>query len=61
MGFFIYIKPNTKGNQDVIVRKWNEEDQLFEKVPEADELAFAEATRNMDFDGNLGAYPIQNL
>jgi hypothetical protein len=33
---------------------------LFEGLKEADELAYAEAVRNMDFDKYLGVYPLDN-
>lgn len=61
MGFFIHITERpTPDSQDVIVRQWNAKDQVFEKVSEADQMAYTEAVRNMDFDRNLGAYPMEN-
>jgi len=42
-----------------VVRRWNEEEQVFEKV--ADEASYSEGVRNMDFDKYLGPYPFDNL
>ena len=60
MGFFIYVRENGVDRQDVIVRKWNEQEQMFERVAESEDLAYAESVRNMDFDKYLGAYPLEN-
>ena len=59
MGFFIHISVNGEDKQEVVVRRWNPEEQLFDKEP--DEAAYSEAVRNMDFDKYLGAYPVDNL
>lgn len=56
MGFFIYIAKK----QDVVVRRWDEEKQEFIRLPESEEVSYAEGVRNMDFDKNLGAYPMEN-
>ena len=45
----------------MIVRRWNQEEQLFESLPESDHLSYAESVRNMDFDKYLGAYPLDNF
>lgn len=62
MGFFIHITTE-KGidHQQVIMRRWNQQEQLFECLPESEELAYAESARNMDFDKYLGIYPLENL
>ena len=61
MGFFIYVKPILREHeQDVIVRRWNQEEQVFEPLGESDSMAYAEGVRNMDFDKYLGAYPMTN-
>jgi hypothetical protein len=59
MGFFIHISVNGEDKQEVVVRRWNPEEQLFDKDP--DEAAYSESVRNMDFDKYLGAYPVDNL
>jgi len=61
MGFFIHISNHGLDKQDVIARRWNSEEQLFEALPASDDAAYTEAVRNMDFDKYLGAYPIDNL
>ena len=57
MGFYFHIQEAAQDKQQVVVRKWNEQEQLFEPVSEAEDLAYAESVRNMDFDKYLGAYP----
>lgn len=62
MGFFIHVREASQTDtQDVIVRKWSPENQLFESLGEQETLAFAESVRNMDFDRHLGAYPMDNI
>lgn len=60
MGFFLHISLHGVDRQEVIVKRWNSEEQLFDDVPESDYLAYAESVRNMDFDKYLGAYPFEN-
>lgn len=57
--FFIYIKEH-----DILVRKWNPEEEQFYPVDEMDEdemSRFAHGVQRMDFDENLGAYPMESL
>jgi len=62
MGFFIHVREASQPDtQDVVVKKWSPENQLFESLGEQETLAFSESVRNMDFDRNLGAYPMDNL
>ena len=61
MGFFIHVREALlEDRQDVIVRKWNNQEQMFETVGEQEEHAYVEGVRNMDFDKYLGAYPLEN-
>ena len=45
----------------VIVKTWDSEKDLFEDLNDSDTLAYSEGVRNMDFDKNLGPYPIENF
>ena len=72
MGFFIHVKGIDKAVHDqekqrqqmlnqIIVRTWDDELQAFTRLQsEADECAYKEGVLNMDFDRNLGAYPMDN-
>ena len=65
MGFFIHMPPYSgkNGEKDlnmVIVRRWDEELQAFVKLEASEEVAYQEGVLNMDFDSNLGAYPLDN-
>jgi len=53
IGFFILI---TTGK--VIVKRWDIELQNFQDLPEIDATGYIEGVKNMDFDKNLGAYPL---
>lgn len=54
--FFIYIH-----DQDILIRKWNPEEEQFypeDKVDEDEMLRYAHGVKRLDFDNNLGAYPM---
>ena len=42
------------------MRRWSQEEQVFEPLGEGESMAYAEGVRNMDFDKYLGAYPMGN-
>ena len=42
------------------MRRWSQEEQVFEPLGEGESMAYAEGVRNMDFDKYLGAYPMAN-
>lgn len=68
LGFFIHVpKLNTaatdtdRRQESVIVRVWDPHMQAFIRLPtEAEECAYQEGVLNMDFDGQLGCYPLKN-
>ena len=62
MGFFIYVPEPSKTQrlESVIVRQWDEHLQAFVKLDSSEESAYQEGVLNMDFDSNLGAYPVEN-
>ena len=53
-------KDGEKDLNMVIVRRWDEELQAFVKLEPSEEVAYQEGVLNMDFDSNLGAYPLDN-
>jgi len=50
-GFFSSFKES-----EIIVKRWNNEHECFESLPESEEFAYIEAVRKYEFDSNLGAY-----
>ena len=56
-GFWINIEKNNK----VIIKTFDKEIQRFVPIEnEQDGASYAAGVLNMDFDGNLGAYPGEN-
>ncbi|KAM1132676.1 hypothetical protein FF1_047038 [Malus domestica] len=51
IGFFIDAGPS-----EVIVRKWNQQDERLVKVPEEEEERYCQAVRSLEFDRHLGPY-----
>uniref|UniRef100_A0A1J3CVF5 Protein AAR2-like protein n=1 Tax=Noccaea caerulescens TaxID=107243 RepID=A0A1J3CVF5_NOCCA len=51
IGFFVDVGPS-----QVIVRKWNQQDECLAKVSEEEEERYSQAVRNLEFDKHLGPY-----
>ncbi|CAH2065700.1 unnamed protein product, partial [Thlaspi arvense] len=51
IGFFVNV-----GASQVIVRKWNQQDELLAKVSEEEEERYSQAVRSLEFDKHLGPY-----
>ncbi|KAK7321514.1 hypothetical protein VNO77_32239 [Canavalia gladiata] len=51
IGFFIHAGPS-----EVIVHKWNQQEERLVKVSEEEEERYGQAVKNMDFDRQLGPY-----
>ncbi|CAH9105533.1 unnamed protein product [Cuscuta europaea] len=51
IGFFIVVNPS-----EVIVRKWDKQEERFVKFSEEDEERYTEAVRRLEFDRQLGPY-----
>ncbi|KAL9310867.1 putative A1 cistron-splicing factor, AAR2, AAR2 domain superfamily [Arabidopsis thaliana] len=54
IGFFIDVAPS-----QVIVRKWNQQDEWLTKVSEEEEGRYSQAVRSLEFDKNLGPYNLR--
>lgn len=50
-GFFVDAAPS-----EVIVRKWNQQEERLVKVPEDEEERFCQAVKSLEFDRYLGPY-----
>lgn len=50
-GFFVH-----SGSSQVIVRKWDEQEERLVKLPEEEEERYCQAVRNWEFDRHLGPY-----
>lgn len=55
IGFFIETSPS-----EVVVRKWNPEEERLVKVPEEEEERYAQAVKHFEFDKNLGPYSLND-
>ncbi|CAN8243585.1 unnamed protein product [Cochlearia groenlandica] len=51
IGFFLYLSPS-----QVIVRKWNQQDECLAKLPEEEEDRYSQSVRSLEFDKHLGPY-----
>ncbi|KAF9664036.1 hypothetical protein SADUNF_Sadunf17G0114300 [Salix dunnii] len=51
VGFFVDAGPS-----EVIVRKWNQQEERLVKVPEEEEERFCQAVKSLEFDRYLGPY-----
>ncbi|KAK2430793.1 AAR2 protein family [Trifolium repens] len=51
IGFFIDVGPS-----EVIVRKWDQQEERLVKVSEEEEGRYSQAVKNMEFDQHLGPY-----
>ncbi|KAM6567104.1 hypothetical protein CsatA_026232 [Cannabis sativa] len=51
IGFFKYVDPS-----EIIVRKWDQQEERLIKVLEEEEERFCEAVRRLEFDRHLGPY-----
>ncbi|VVA94239.1 unnamed protein product [Arabis nemorensis] len=51
IGFFVDVAPS-----QVIVRKWNQQDECLAKLPEEEEERYSLSVRNLEFDKHLGPY-----
>ncbi|KAJ6684294.1 A1 CISTRON SPLICING FACTOR AAR2-RELATED [Salix viminalis] len=51
VGFFVDAAPS-----EVIVRKWNQQEESLVKVPEEEEERFCQAVKSLEFDRYLGPY-----
>lgn len=50
-GFFVH-----PGTSQVVVRKWDEQEERLVKLPEEEEERYCQAVRNWEFDRHLGPY-----
>ncbi|KAJ8442453.1 LOW QUALITY PROTEIN: hypothetical protein Cgig2_022336 [Carnegiea gigantea] len=53
IGFFIETSPS-----EVVVRKWNPQEERLIKVPEEEEERYAQAVKCLEFDRQLGPYSL---
>ncbi|CAH8363039.1 unnamed protein product [Eruca vesicaria subsp. sativa] len=51
IGFFIDVAPS-----QVIVRKWNQQDEWLAKVSEEEEERYSQGVKSLEFDKHLGPY-----
>ncbi|KAF8100006.1 hypothetical protein N665_0233s0009 [Sinapis alba] len=51
IGFFIDVAPS-----QVIVRKWNQQDEWLARVSEEEEERYSQAVKSLEFDKHLGPY-----
>ncbi|KAL1215272.1 hypothetical protein V5N11_017036 [Cardamine amara subsp. amara] len=51
IGFFVDVAPS-----QVIVRKWNQQEEWLSKVSEEEEERYSQAVRSLEFDKYLGPY-----
>ncbi|XP_068637838.1 uncharacterized protein [Aristolochia californica] len=55
IGFFIVSGPS-----EVIVRKWHQQEERLVKLSEDEENRYGEAVKNLEFDHQLGPYPLEH-
>ncbi|KAG2391308.1 uncharacterized protein HKW66_Vig0129310 [Vigna angularis] len=55
VGFFI-----NAGTSEVIVRKWDQQEERLVKVSEEEEERYSQAVKNLEFDRQLGPYNISH-
>ncbi|XP_021737225.1 protein AAR2 homolog [Chenopodium quinoa] len=55
IGFFIETSPS-----EVVVRKWNLEEERLVKVPDEEEERYAQAVKQFEFDRHLGPYSLSD-
>ncbi|XP_058748101.1 uncharacterized protein LOC131620930 [Vicia villosa] len=55
IGFFIDV-----GSSEVIVRKWDQQEERLVKVSEEEDERYSHAVRNMEFDRQLGPYNLSH-
>lgn len=55
IGFFIDVGPS-----EVIVRKWDQQEESLVKVSEEEEERYTQAVKNMEFDRQLGPYNLSH-
>ncbi|MFS7983396.1 putative A1 cistron-splicing factor, AAR2, AAR2 domain superfamily [Helianthus anomalus] len=53
IGFFIDLNPS-----EVIVRKWDPQEERLVKVPEEEEERYSQAVKSLEFDKYLGPYTL---
>ncbi|KAG2253382.1 hypothetical protein Bca52824_083518 [Brassica carinata] len=51
IGFFVDVAPS-----QVIVRKWNQQDEWLAKLSEEEEERYSQAVKSLEFDKHLGPY-----
>ncbi|KAF2592987.1 hypothetical protein F2Q70_00044989 [Brassica cretica] len=51
IGFFVDVSPS-----QVIVRKWNQQDEWLAKLSEEEEERYSQAVKSLEFDKHLGPY-----
>ncbi|GLT57248.1 hypothetical protein SLA2020_302350 [Shorea laevis] len=55
IGFFIDVS-----HSQVVVRKWNQQEERLVKVSEEEEGRYSQAVKNMEFDQHLGPYDLSH-
>lgn len=55
IGFFIHVGPS-----EVIVRKWDQQEERLVKVSEEEEERYSQAVKNLEFDRQLGPYNLSH-
>ncbi|KAJ0962740.1 hypothetical protein J5N97_027862 [Dioscorea zingiberensis] len=56
VGFFI-----TTSYSEVVVRRWNCQEECLVKISEDEECSYAEAVKRFEFDGQLGPYALDHF
>lgn len=56
IGFFIDLNPS-----QVIIRKWDQQEERLVKISEEEEERYSEAVKNMEFDKYLGPYTLSQF
>ncbi|XP_062184689.1 uncharacterized protein LOC133888449 [Phragmites australis] len=56
VGFFLTTQPS-----EVIVRKWDAQDERLIKLSEEEEIRYSEAVRRFEFDDQLGPYNLDSF
>ncbi|CAK9150643.1 unnamed protein product [Ilex paraguariensis] len=54
IGFFIHATPS-----EVIVRRWDQQEERLFKLPEEEEVRYSEAVKSLEFDRHLGPYSLE--
>ncbi|RCV32611.1 hypothetical protein SETIT_7G016900v2 [Setaria italica] len=55
VGFFVTMQPS-----EVIVRKWDAQEERLIKLSEEEEIRYSEAVRRFEFDDQLGPYNLES-